>query len=95
MSAYLEITLKIDSKNRSAAADVFNKYREPFLNEINGAQAKHLLIRDEDVQVHHEFENTDQAQAYLKSDFFNDDVVGELKPLLAAEPDVRIYDVAV
>ncbi len=95
MSAYLEITLNIDSKNRSAAADVFNKYREPFLTRIKGAQAKHLLIRDEDVQVHHTFGGIEEAQAYLKSDLFNQDVVKELKPLLEAEPDVRIYDVAV
>ncbi len=95
MSAYLEITLKIDSKNRSAAADVFNKYREPFLTQIMGAQAKHLLIRDEDVQVHHAFGKVEEAQAYLKSDLFNQDVVKELKPLLEADPDVRIYDVAV
>jgi len=95
MSAYLQITLKIEAEDRSAAAGVFNKYREPFLNRIKGARAKHLLIRDEDVQVHHEFEQIEDAQAYLKSDFFNQDVVGALKPLLKAEPDIRIYDVAV
>jgi hypothetical protein len=34
------------------------------------------------------------AKAYLSSDMFTADVVGELGPLLAAAPEVRIYDEA-
>lgn len=93
MSAYLEISLKIAPKNRSAAAGVYTKYREPFLTRIKGAQSKHLLVRDEDVQVLHGFEKTEDARAYLESSLFTQDVVKELKPFLDSEPDVRIYEV--
>jgi hypothetical protein len=36
----------------------------------------------------------ENALAYLSSDLFTSDVVVELKPLLDAEPDVRVYEVA-
>lgn len=94
MSAYLEITLKISEKNRAAAAGVYKNYRQPFLNEIKGAETKALLVRDDDVQVLHGFDTLDNAQAYLKSSLFNQDVVKNLKPLLDADPEVRIYTVA-
>ena len=81
-------------KNRPAAADVYKKYRQPFLTEIKGAQSKALLVRDDDVQVLHGFDNAENAQAYLKSPLFKEDVVEKLKPLLEAEPEVRVYTVA-
>gem|GEM_PF-1326496 len=89
--AFLEITLKVDAKNRPAAAAVYTKYKKPFLTTIEGAQSKELLIRKEDVQVLHGFNTEKQAEAYLSSDLFNKDVVRELKPLLDANPEVRIY----
>ena len=92
--AYLEITLKINDENRAAAAGVYQKYKTPFLANIDGATTKELLVRDEDVQVLHGFVSVAQAQAYLKSDLFNQDVVKELSPLFAAAPEIRIYDVA-
>ncbi len=92
MSAYLQITLKISDKNRGAAAGVYSKYKDPFLNTVAGAESKSLLVRDEDVQVLHGFASTDAANAYLKSDIFNNDVVGELGPLLDADPVVSIYE---
>lgn len=92
--AYLEITLKISNNNRPAAAKVYNDYKGPFLTEITGAKSKELLVRDEDVQVLHGFATVADAQAYLKSQMFNDDVVAGLTPLLDAAPEVRIYDVA-
>jgi hypothetical protein len=94
MSAYLEINLKINPKNRNAAAAVYTKYKQPFLTKIKGARTKQLLLRDEDVQVLHGFEKKEDAQAYLKSNLFIEDVVKELKPLLEAEPNIRVYDVA-
>jgi hypothetical protein len=94
MSAYLEITLKISEKNRAAAADVYKDYRLPFLQKIKGAETKALLVRDDDVQVLHGFDNADSAHAYLKSNLFNQDVVKNLKPLLDADPEIRIYTVA-
>ena len=51
VKAYLEITMKIDSANRPAAAKVYSDYRIPFLDTIAGALTKNLLVRDEDVQV--------------------------------------------
>ncbi|GIN73354.1 hypothetical protein J14TS2_38290 [Bacillus sp. J14TS2] len=91
--AYLQITLDVDAVNRAAAAKVYTSYKEPFLTSIPGAVSKDLLIRDEDVQVLHGFNNVEEAQAYLQSDLFNHDVVTGLKDLLNAEPEIRIYRV--
>ncbi len=94
MSAYLQITLKIKNENRAAAAAVYGKYKQPFLDEIAGAKSKELLIRDEDVQVLHGFSSEENARAYLTTEIFSNDDVGELKSLLEADPEVRIYSVA-
>ena len=91
---YLQITLNIAEANRPAAAAVYTKYKAPFLDTIAGASSKELLVRADDVQVLHGFATEAQAKAYLDSELFNADVVTELKPLLAAAPDVRIYQVA-
>lgn len=92
--AYLEITMFVSNTNRSAAAGVYNKYKKPFLDEIKGATSKELLIRDEDVQVLHGFTSADEANAYLKTDLFNNDVVKELSPLFDKAPEIKIYSVA-
>lgn len=91
---YLQITLEIAQANRAAAAAVYQKYKAPFLNTIEGAKSKELLVRDEDVQVQHGFDTLEHANAYLQSELFTADVVGGLAPLLDATPDVRIYLVA-
>lgn len=91
--AYLEITLKVNDADRTAAAGVYLKYKLPFLKQIKGAVSKELLIRTEDVQVLHGFKTQADAEAYLKSDLFNNDVVSALKPYLQAAPEVRIYAV--
>lgn len=90
--AYLEITLKVSNNNRPSAAKVYNDYKSPFLKQIKGAQSKELLMRDEDVQVLHGFASVADANAYLKSDLFNKDVVKGLAPYLDADPEIRIYD---
>ena len=92
-SAYLEISLKIDTADRPAAVEVYTKYKQPFLATVPGATSKELLVRDEDVQVLHGFKSIGDAQNYLKSDLFNNDVVKALTPLLKAGPEVRIYTV--
>ena len=89
--AYLQITLKIEGQNRATAAQVYHKYREPFLNTIAGAVSKELLVRQEDVQVLHGFDTAGHAEDYLKSPLFQNDVVAALKPCLAADPEIRIY----
>lgn len=94
VKAYLEITMRIDNANRPAAAKVYTDYRAPFLDTIEGALTKELLVRDEDVQVLHGFDTVEHAAAYLNSELFNADVVKGLKPLWSAEPDVKIYTVA-
>jgi hypothetical protein len=91
---YLQITLKIANANRAAAAGVYQRYKAPFLRTIAGAKSKELLVRDEDVEVLHGFDTAEQANAYLTSPLFASDVVTALKPLLDAEPDVRIYQAA-
>ncbi len=92
MKSYLQITLQVADGNREAAAGVYAKYLEPFLNTVPGAETKSLLVRKEDVQVLHGFSSRETAEAYTKSAIFNNDVVSELGPLLDADPDVRIYD---
>ena len=92
--AYLEITMRIDPKNRPAAAKVYSDYRGPFLERIEGAFTKDLLVRDEDVQVLHGFDSVEHARAYLTSELFTEDVVKGLRPLWIGEPEVRIYAVA-
>ena len=94
VSAYLQITMKISNENRPAAAKVYTDYRKPFLDTIDGALTKDLLIRDEDVQVLHGFDSAEHAQAYLSSELFQNDVFTGLKPLWDAEPEVKIYTVA-
>ncbi len=90
--AYVEITLKVSDKNRGQAAGVYKKYKDPFLEKISGAESKELLIRGEDVQVLHGFSSKEKAEAYLKSDFFEKDIVRELSPLLEAPPEIRVYE---
>ena len=41
----------------------------------------------------HGFASVADAENYLKSDLFTQDVVVELKPYFLSEPDVRIYSV--
>ena len=91
---YLQITLKVAPANRPAAAGVYQRYKAPFLDTVAGAKSKELLVRDDDVQVLHGFDTAEQANAYLKTGLFTSDVGGALKPLLDAEPDVRIYQAA-
>jgi hypothetical protein len=91
---YLEITLNIAPQDRAAAASIYQRYKPAFLEKIAGATSKELLVREEDVQVLHGFAEMRQAQAYLESPLFNQDVVTALKPLLQGAPDVRIYAVA-
>ena len=38
--AYLEITLQVDPANRAAAAGVYEKYKQPFLETVPGATRK-------------------------------------------------------
>lgn len=90
---FLEITLKINETNRKAAVGVYTKYKTPFLTEVKGAKSKDLLIRNEDVQVLHGFDSVNDAQAYLESRIFSNDVVNELTPLLEESPEIRIYSV--
>lgn len=92
--AYLEITMVIPENNRPAAVGVYTKYRSPFLAEIKGAVSKNLLVRDEDVQVLHGFDSAENAEAYLGSEMFQNDVFVGLKGLWTKDPEVKIYSVA-
>ena len=94
VNAYLEITMKIEAINRSAAAKIYADYRQPFLKTIEEALTKDLLIREEDVQVLHGFDSVEHAEAYLRSELFENDVFIGLKPLWSAAPDVKIFSVA-
>jgi hypothetical protein len=91
---YLQISLDIAPQDRPAAAAVYHRYKGPFLAQVEGAQSKELLVRDQDVQVLHGFESVEHASAYMLSALFTQDVVTALKPLLRASPDIRIYATA-
>ncbi len=90
-TAFLEVTLKVAPEDRAAAGAVYAKYEQPFPDDVPRTVSKQLLIRDEDVQVPHGFETVADAGAYLSSDLFTNDVVGELGPLKAGDPEFRIY----
>lgn len=93
VKAYLQITMVIPDDNRPAAVKVYTDYRGPFLKEIKGALTKDLLVRTEDVQVLHGFASIEDAQAYLQSKMFQNDVFVGLKGLWTSDPDVKIYSV--
>ena len=90
IGTYLEISLDIKPENRAAAAaaaaGVYLKYKAPFLDQIQGAFSKELLIRTEDVQVLHGFSSAEEANRYLSSDLFGQDVVNVLRSFLVANP---------
>jgi len=90
--AILEITMKVSDANRPKAGAIYAKYKPPFLATVPGAESKDLLVREEDVQVIHSFDSRDAAEKYLISKLFGIDVVSELKPLLVADPEIRIYE---
>ncbi len=94
VKAYLQITMVIDEENRPAAVKVYTDYRGPFLEQIEGALTKELLVRDQDVQVLHGFDSVEHANAYLQSSMFNDDVAVGLKPTWSADPKIVVYAVA-
>ena len=91
VKAYLQITLDIPDESRPAVAKVYNDYRKPCLDTIEGAVSKNLLIRTEDMQVLHGFDSVEHAQNYLQSDMFKNDVFVGLQPLWKQDSDVRIY----
>lgn len=91
-NAFLEITLNVAKENRSNAGVIYIKYKQAFLSGVAGARSKDLLLRPEDVQVLHGFDSTENAENYLKSQLFQQDVVRELKPFLAGNPEIRIYE---
>lgn len=93
IGAFLEITMNIKESDRAAAAAVYTKYRKPFLDTISGAVSKQLLVRNEDVQVLHGFTSVAEAEGYLNSDLFNQDVAVELKPFFQSAPEIHIYAV--
>ena len=45
VKAYLQVIMTIDPENRPAAAKVYNDYRQPFLDTVEGALTKECLIR--------------------------------------------------
>ena len=94
VKAYLQITMKINECDRNGAAKVYFDYRQPFLDTIDGAMTKSLLVRDEDVQVLHGFDSKEHALAYLESDLFKNDVVKGLTPYFQSAPEIRIFSVA-
>lgn len=86
--------MTIPPENRPAAVKVYTDYRQPFLDTIEGALTKDLLVRDEDVQVLHGFDSKEHAKAYLETEMFTEDVAKGLAPTWSADPSIVIYEVA-
>jgi hypothetical protein len=91
--AYLDITLTITGTDRAVVAAVYNLYKAPFLKTIKGALSKELLAHAEDIRILHGFDSVGNAQEYLLSDLFNNNVITSLRPCLKGEPDIKIYRV--
>jgi len=85
---YLEITLRADAANRSAAAGAYQQYRQPFLEAVPNATSKELLVRRRTCGCS-TASRPRRTKAYLASELFTRDVVGGLAPLLTTTPDVR------
>lgn len=94
VTVYLEITLKSNAADRNVVLSLYHKFKSPFLDQIKGAVSIELLISDEDFQLLHSFETLDDAQAYLSTELYNNDILVALKPLLLDNPVVKIYSVA-
>lgn len=93
-NVFVEISLQINSADRPTFKTIYKKYRTLFMESVVGGKSKELLIREEDAQVLLGFDTFENATNYLTSKLFTNDVVGELKPLLQASPDVRIYSIS-
>jgi hypothetical protein len=61
---------------------------------IIGSANDSPLLRDEDVQVLHDFHSKDAAEAWRESPLFWCDVVDARASLRDAPPDVRVYTAA-
>ncbi|MFJ9034133.1 hypothetical protein ACIRQP_37865 [Streptomyces sp. NPDC102274] len=88
--AYLQIALQVDPAHRVAAAGVYERHKQPFLDTDSAATSEELLVR-EDVQVLHGFQTVADAKAYLASDLFTRDAVGGLSSMSKAAPEVRVH----
>ena len=90
IKAYLQIALYV----KNTGTGVYARYKESFLKTVAGAKSKELLVRDEDVQALHGFGSVGLANACLKTELFEKDVVRELSSLLDKASQIRIYAVA-
>ena len=83
----------MNGTDRAVAAAVYNLYKPPFLKTVKGALSEELLVHAEDLQILHGFDSMENAQEYLLSDLFNNEVAVSLKPCLKATSDIKIYSV--
>lgn len=72
--------MTINPENRTVAAKAYTDYRQPFLDIIEGAPTKELIIRDDDIQVIHGFDSIEHAKAYLDSNLFKNKVTAGFHP---------------
>ncbi len=91
--AYLQITLKVNAVDKGAVSGVYHKFRALFLEQIQGATSIELLIGDEYIQLLHSFDTAEEAEAFLSTELYNNDMLVALKPFIVDTPEVRIYDV--
>ena len=71
IKAYLQIALYV----KNTGAGVYARYKESFLKTVACAKSKELWVRDEDVQALPGFGSVERANAYLKTELFETDVV--------------------
>lgn len=90
---YLPITLNVSCHKRKDVVAKYFLYRDTILQTVNGMKSIELLEREVDFQVLHCFDFQDNANAYLESDFFINDLMRAFEPLLDSAYSVDLYKV--
>ncbi|WP_312191976.1 hypothetical protein [Sphingobacterium sp.] len=93
IKTYLQITLKINAAEKGKISGVYDRFKTSFLDQINGATSNELLIGEEYFQLLYGFHTREDAQAFLSTELYNNDILIALKPLMLNNPEIRIYDV--
>ncbi|WP_433900269.1 hypothetical protein [Sphingobacterium puteale] len=91
--AYLQVTLKINNSDKGAVSGIYEKFRDSFIDQIKGATSIELLIGDGYIQLLHVFDTAEDAQAFLSTELYNNNILFALKSLMVDTPRVSIYSV--
>ncbi|WP_104381543.1 hypothetical protein [Sphingobacterium sp. HMA12] len=91
--AYLQITLKINNSDKGAVSGIYDKFRDSFLDQVKGATSIELLIGNGYIQLLHVFDTAEDAQAFLSTELYNNEILLALKSLMVDTPMISVYSV--